>query len=235
MPVADVRAVPDHPAQSHEHDPNQETQLLAGERVRVHRLQGDWAFIEAIEQPEYTHHQRWEGYPGWVLRSSLQPLSPEEIRQLDEKDRWPVDVAVRRHAIGRAAEAFLGTPYLWGGRSPLQDGTVTGVDCSGLVNLAYRSVGMQIPRDAHEQWMRARPIEQLEPADLIFLSEANHPKKIVHVMLYAGHDEVVEAPGTGQMVRRIRLKSRLGRTARELKSGDVIGNQTVFLGTYFSE
>ena len=60
------------------------------------------------------------------------------------------------------------------------------MDCSGLVNLAYRAAGLDIPRDAHEQFLRAKPVNALQPGDLIFLSERQNPKRIVHVMLYEG-------------------------------------------------
>jgi len=46
---------------------------------------------------------------------------------------------------GFAASHFLGAPYLWGGRSP------TGFDCSGLVQMATFAVGVQLPRDSHQQ------------------------------------------------------------------------------------
>ena len=43
------------------------------------------------------------------------------------------------------AEGLLGTPYLWGGRSPL------GIDCSGLVQLAFSMGGTMLPRDTDMQ------------------------------------------------------------------------------------
>jgi len=43
------------------------------------------------------------------------------------------------------AEKFLGTPYLWGGRTSI------GLDCSGLVQLAFEAAGYNAPRDADMQ------------------------------------------------------------------------------------
>lgn len=43
------------------------------------------------------------------------------------------------------AELFLGTPYLWGGNS------ASGIDCSGLVQLALHAAGRSCPRDTDQQ------------------------------------------------------------------------------------
>jgi cell wall-associated NlpC family hydrolase len=67
------------------------------------------------------------------------------------------------------AERFLGTPYLWGGKSSL------GLDCSGLVQLALAACGIPCPRDTDMQEQAlgsalARPheLEQLRRGDLVF-------------------------------------------------------------------
>ena len=59
----------------------------------------------------------------------------DHARALDRQADDYVDVAM----------AFLGTPYLWGGRTSL------GVDCSGLVQLAAEAAGLSCPRDADMQ------------------------------------------------------------------------------------
>jgi len=290
-PVADLRAKPGGLSQPGIHDPFQETQLLYGEGIHVVRRENGWAYVEAVEQPEYTHHRRWQGYPGWVIADLLLPvhqppqtnafitipwatvwenphaatshlrlpmgtrawvtLGAEElwaVRLVDGATGWvsrgsvtlfadmaPWPESVRRERILRLAEQFLGEPYLWGGRSPASPvgQTATGVDCSGLVNLVYRTAGLSIPRDSYEQRLRARPVEQPGPADLIFLSEPDRPSKIVHLMLYAVDVWIIEGPKTGLAIRRIRVVDRLGLPLDALRPGETVERQTVWFGSYF--
>lgn len=55
----------------------------------------------------------------------------------------PIDTFVRDYVA--VTERFVGTSYLWGGRSR------RGVDCSGLIQLAMQAAGIACPRDSDMQ------------------------------------------------------------------------------------
>jgi peptidoglycan DL-endopeptidase CwlO len=94
------------------------------------------------------------------------------------------------------ARKYLGVPYVWGGTDPK-----SGLDCSGLVQLVYKNLGVDLPRVSYEQATAGRAVDGLanaRPGDILAF---NSP--VDHVAIYAGHGKMIEAPRTGLDVRVI--------------------------------
>ncbi len=182
-PVADLRRSKSRRPEGFEKDPDQETQLLCNERVRLLEVDGEWTYIEACEQKKYYPEAGWSGYKGWIQREALAECVEVDVREVSKK--------------------FLGVPYLWGGMSQ------EGIDCSGLTHLVYREMGIEIPRDACDQYRSCEKIEldNLECGDLIF--SAPEGKGIDHVILYLGNGQVMEARMSKGCVYESSLEERL--------------------------
>ena len=74
-------------------------------------------------------------------------------------------LATREPDIATTAQKFIGTPYLWGGRTSL------GLDCSALVQLSLAAAGIFCPRDSDMQERAlGAPVslEQARRGDLVF-------------------------------------------------------------------
>lgn len=98
------------------------------------------------------------------------------------------------------AERCLGTPYVWGGKSP-----TTGFDCSGLVQYVYGQLGIDLPRTSQQQATVGTPVAGLadaRPGDLVFFAGSDGtPKSPGHVGIYVGNGQMIDAPYTGASVR----------------------------------
>jgi cell wall-associated NlpC family hydrolase len=85
--------------------------------------------------------------------------------------------------------------------------------------------------------MKARRLEpkDLKPADLIFIAKAGNPNKIVHVALYAGREEMMEWPQTGERIRKISFQKKFGVSLNEMKDGMRISDRVIYFGTLFMD
>jgi peptidoglycan DL-endopeptidase CwlO len=96
------------------------------------------------------------------------------------------------------AEQQLGLPYLSGSTGP------DAFDCSGLVMMAYRAAGVDIPRTSQQQWVWGPRISasKVEPGDLVFFAGSDGtPKAPGHVGLVIGHGQMIEAYAPGFPIR----------------------------------
>ncbi|MFD5554976.1 NlpC/P60 family protein [Streptomyces sp. NPDC127068] len=127
------------------------------------------------------------------------------ITSLQESFARPVGrVEPSRQAAGAIhyAQGKLGTDYLWGGTGTAAQGGR--FDCSGLTQAAYRSVDIELPRVANDQY-NAGPHpsrDELLPGDLVFFSDdLTNSRAIRHVGIYVGGGYMIDAPRTGAVIR----------------------------------
>ncbi len=101
----------------------------------------------------------------------------------------PPENSVRKTIVHRAFE-FINSPYLWGGRSPY------GIDCSGLVQVLFKIIGLPIPRDAGQQVTLGQTvnfINQVQPGDLAFFDDEEGI--ITHVGMVMPNASIIHSSG----------------------------------------
>ena len=101
-----------------------------------------------------------------------------------------------RQQVFDSVSSYLGTDYLFGGTSR------SGIDCSGLAQAVYRSVGIELSRTADYQaddFINSGTFhygtEGIKKGDLVFFSNPNDngANGIGHVGVYAGEGQFIEA------------------------------------------
>lgn len=102
-------------------------------------------------------------------------------------------LSYERTMILTEAKKTLGVPYRYGGN------TLSGLDCSGLVQRSYSKAGISVPRTSSEQFSQLPPIKTARPGDLLFF-DTSKSGKASHVGIYLGHDQMIHAPGSGREV-----------------------------------
>ena len=100
------------------------------------------------------------------------------------------------------AEKYLGVPYVWGGTNPK-----TGLDCSGLTQLVFKDMGINLPRVTQDQVKMGTGVPNLksaQPGDLLFFGGGGYdgtPSAPGHVGIYMGGGKMIDAPYPGTNVR----------------------------------
>jgi cell wall-associated NlpC family hydrolase len=158
----------------------QVTDAVTGAVFRATGREGEWTAVSLAD-----------GRQGFVPSVQVEPF-----------DAWKAGRRPTPDNVERAAQLFMGVPYLWGGTSS------KGFDCSGYTKTVLRMNGIDLPRDADQQGDAgtAVPIDDqlsaVRKGDLLFFGSkatADRPERITHVAIYVGNGEFLHASG---LVRR---------------------------------
>jgi cell wall-associated NlpC family hydrolase len=140
--------------------------------------------------PQRESHSEPTSAVGGLLGGALSALSlPSSLNGV------PIlgDAGSKAGALAlRKAVTKKGLPYIWGGTGP------RGYDCSGIVQWAFKQVGINLPRTSAMQSRVGTPVSKkdLKPGDLVFFYSP-----VAHVGIYIGNNKVFNAYTSGQPLK----------------------------------
>lgn len=124
-------------------------------------------------------------------------------------------------AVVSEARKLLGLPYVWGGTDPER-----GVDCSGLVQVVFKQLGIDLPRVSADQARAGRAVPSLaeaQPGDLIAWDNSSRNDGADHIAIYIGNGQMIEAPRPGGVVQIARVTSQPDYIRRVIPDAGAVG------------
>ncbi|KMW70775.1 C40 family peptidase [Limnoraphis robusta] len=166
------------------------TQAATGRQLRVCRLD--------LENPRQAIQVELceDDYPGWLAIADWDLIEPASTVYQSQR-LGEADIQQRLSAVIAFTLEAMNTPnhYLWGGTVGPH------YDCSGLIQAAFASQGIWLPRDAYQQEAFTHRISLdksqlmlscLKVGDLIFFGTST---KATHVGLYLGEGRYIHSSG----------------------------------------
>lgn len=215
LPAAAMRGAPSL-------DADQTSELLFGEGFALLDLTGGWAWgysladhyvgylaadalgapiapthrVDMVEALLHSAPDLATGGPAILPRGAL-VMGEEEGEWLRTAHGYLplaalVEAGDERDDPATVAEEMVGSPYVWGGR------TAKGIDCSGLVQLAWAAAGIQLPRDSDLQLAALGADKDVAPTDLARGDLVFFPG---HVGIMTDHENIIHASRQWMEVR----------------------------------
>ncbi len=138
---------------------------------------------------------------------------------IEDFERMDFGTETSPSELRRYGQMLVGTPYRWGGRSPL------GFDCSGFVQYLYALLGRALPRDSRDQLEVGPSIEtradQWKVGDLLFFSDP-----VDHVALWVGGGRILHCSGQvkeEELGKNTLLSGRLCAVRRPWEGSPALG------------
>lgn len=110
-----------------------------------------------------------------TIKPEPMPLINLEEEALDETSKSVIEAALE----------YLGLPYRFGGEGK------RAIDCSALIQKAFKSNNISLPRTAKGQFEAGEVVKELKPGDLLFF--ATRALYATHVGMYLGNNEFIHA------------------------------------------
>lgn len=130
-----------------------------------------------------------DNYPAWLKLDDIQNLElTTDIYQPVQIDRSIIAAKIPQIIAFTQAAMQVPNQYLWGGT------VAPNYDCSGLMQAAFQSQGIWLPRDSYQQeaFTEHISIADMLPGDLIFFGT---PEKTDHVALHIGELQYIHSSG----------------------------------------
>ncbi len=198
----------------------QVTQLVFGERFEVFKKRGSWLYIRSLRD----NYEGWidKNMAGKITSAEEETGKEMIVRNVFSKAKddngntiyipggamIPVPDEKNNFTLGdktycletmpdndninleNSTKQFLNAPYLWGGK------TVFGMDCSAFVQIVFRMLGKELPRDASQQAIAGEMIcfrHDAVAGDVAFFEDKNG--KIIHTGIILDEKHIIHASG----------------------------------------